>query len=1249
MAPRISSLYCLVIIALLIDYGEGGSLKLSLGFSTLSPPEVIALKNHPLLLNCSGYSEEGPLRISWRYQDIEITRDKHLQIFPNGSLFIDKLTPQKKRGNYTCVLRNNVGVLVSRPIHVILARMSKSFTVEPQPLTVYEGGQARFSCQISAVPAATISWYRDDIELPQNDSRYTLLPSGTLQITEVLMSDAGKFKCRCTNAGKQRNSSEAALNVLPRVEHFQSPVFLSAGGEVTAIAGNPAVLECFADGYPKVEYNWKREDGKEMPERFLGNQNLFFPEVQPDDSGSYICVAKSINKDANQITTATQKFSLNVYVPPKFTKVPVSQIIPTSQTVRFDCEVDGNPAPSIYWMKDGEQLYINGRIKLKLGNTLVVSQTVTTDSGVYQCVASNAAGVHTLAARLLVNASSEQPHSPSGLKAYTKSSSAILLTWDPVSSPAVSPIQAYTVHYVPTRGGMEQDIVAVNTSLVIERLKPFTNYSFYVRAYNNKSASEPSQPIVQMTGEDVPVEAPKISLSSLSPTVLHIQWNKLSIEKSRGIITGHRIFYRKHKQASSNVETISSGTEYTITGLQPKQKYDVRVLSGTKAGYPVLSDEAWPWITFEMPDVSTSKVPSPPTLHLTVMNATTLEVEWQMPAENSYPVEGFYLSYRQQNQPLKHRIKLSDSATKYYLHDLSPHSWYEVYIVAFNKNGQSRESVRTIITFSGDNPDVETVEVVEPPQQLEGEPTSPTSIRLFWKAPITNRNITDYTVRYHPVSSTGLVNESSMNYIRSTNTEVVIMDLQPYTLYEFSVRSHDSSKRQGPFSQPVECRTNEARPSPPEDLQWGPIDTKSVRLNWVPPRHPNGIITSYRVLYTTRFDQNLDGWHSVDEKGSESTTLLTGLASNTLYYLCMKAKNKAGFSPATSAITINIPVRHNNSKLPSQEMFDAEPPDPFLGIVLGISIGVGCIIICAFIIICRSRCCPTPPEPGTDGRYSICCGNGYIPQVNGNILRGGTSGNKRTPDVEVQEMECFTPMLNPYPNGSNDHHLDTKGGYPTAMCNGRANGFPQQLCGPSKSSSRSSADPVENPQASDLEDHPASKHRMRYNANDCRVPESSWRDESADITSSTVLLESEEQNQSKNTSLAETSTSIPWESESPSLGAKNEAESSCNTESADSTFKATPETLTTSTVPPVLPTSLHHLPSDSFSSVENDQNHVPSDVASDERDARGKKDIFVSVDDGETSRPFSVNAFLSPLSGPRFSQSSGTIPSTEPT
>ena len=43
---------------------------------------------------------------------------------------------------------------------------------------------------------------------------------------------------------------------------------------------------------------------------------------------------------------------------------------------------------------------------------------------------------------------------------------------------------------------MEQTIVTV------DQLRPFTNYTFYVVAYNNESASSHSQTITQMTGED---------------------------------------------------------------------------------------------------------------------------------------------------------------------------------------------------------------------------------------------------------------------------------------------------------------------------------------------------------------------------------------------------------------------------------------------------------------------------------------------------------------------------------------------------------------------------------------------------------------------------------------------------------------------------------------------------------------------------------------------------------------------------
>ena len=170
------------------------------------------------------------------------------------------------------------------------------------------------------------------------------------------------------------------------------------------------------------------------------------------------------------------------------------------------------------------------------------------------------------------------------------------------------------------------------------------------------------------------------------------------------------------------------------------------------------------------------------------------------------------------------------------------------------------------------------------------------------------------------------------------------------------------------------------------------------------------------------------------------------------------------------------------------------------------------------------------------------------------------------------------------------------------------------------------------------------KQRMRYTANDCKVSERDWQDETADISSSTVLLESANQTLSTSTLPAEDSASSQWENKPPSPGAKNntEVESSCITESKCSHVESSPETLNTCTVPPVSPTSSSHCPP---SDCESDQKSVPSGEQS-QKVPRCTKD---NSDCEPQSLPFSVNAFLSPLSGPRFSQSSNPESSLEPT
>ena len=63
--------------------------------------------------------------------------------------------------------------------------------------------------------------------------------------------------------------------------------------------------------------------------------------------------------------------------------------------VKFQAQAVGNPAPTITWFKDDEPLIMDSRIKEFQENdtfTLLVLESIASDSGCYECVAENAHG-----------------------------------------------------------------------------------------------------------------------------------------------------------------------------------------------------------------------------------------------------------------------------------------------------------------------------------------------------------------------------------------------------------------------------------------------------------------------------------------------------------------------------------------------------------------------------------------------------------------------------------------------------------------------------------------------------------------------------------------------------------------------------------------------------------------------------------------------------------------------------------------
>ncbi|KAM7314275.1 protogenin [Ixodes scapularis] len=557
---------------------------------------------------------------------------------------------------------------------------------------------------------------------------------------------------------------------------------------------------------------------------------------------------------------------------------------------------------------------------------LVISHLVRRDAGFYQCVASNPAGTSTLAARLQVNASGDAPSPPSDLTARTLSSTSILLSWSPPLSPGNRVVQAYSVHYLPTSGGIELQKVSVNTSCIVDKLTAFTNYTFYVRAYSGKSASEQSEEITQITGEDVPLAAPSVSVTSLTPTTMHISWSELSPSVARGFIALYRIHYRLHDQNYNHVMEVKGNVrEYTITGLEPTKQYSVRVMAGTVQGFPHLSDEEWPWVTYRMPDGFSSSVPLPPSLYLSVVNSTTLEARWSLLPEEKSAISGFKLRLREQGSLMTEPIVLPNSSFSYVLYDLKPQTWYEVHVLCFSNFGDGQEAVQTVLT----HPENLTAEGdIDPPGGLEAEPTSSRSIHLSWRAPVPAQNISYYTVRYSAVRPKSVHNSSMVQYIPSTKTEVVVADLQPSTLYGFAVKSHGADSHMSHFSQLIECKTSEDKPTAPRDITWAPLDLGSIRVHWQAPEFPNGVIQNYHIFYNACEPDvtQMDKWLTRSEPGTRLTSVLNGLAINTVYSLRLQAQTSAGLGPLTQVIkfVISVPSPSTSSPHPQDSLAKEE-------------------------------------------------------------------------------------------------------------------------------------------------------------------------------------------------------------------------------------------------------------------------------------------------------------------------------------
>ncbi|KAK5873705.1 hypothetical protein PBY51_018721 [Eleginops maclovinus] len=925
------------------------SVELSCG---AGPSHVVLEPGLPLLLDCNLGASETPFNVTW-FQDgqpLPLEGGDFLQCLANGSLLLlptskdGQSPPQGVEGGYSCVTASALGALTSRTVNVLLASLSK-FHQEPSPQTVPAGGAARFECQIEGVPTPVITWEKDTVAVPE-ETRFISLLNGVLQILEVTKEDEGAYRCVASNSARKDISHEARLTVPTGfAEALNGVAIVAPPQNATVVLGRPAVMECMAQGQLKPLVSWSRQDGKPIStDVVVLATNLVIRDTRRHHAGVYVCRANKPKTREFVIAAA----ELHVHAPPVILQPPETVSLSRGNTARFVCNSSGEPPPVLHWLKDGHPIKSFRRVKTQSPGVLLINQLALEDEGYYQCIADNGLGTACATAKLTVIVREGLPSPPHHLSATPYSSTTALLTWEKPEYNA-DQIIGYSVHCQRAAGSdnVEYQFAMNNdtTEYHVKELLPHTAYTFFVVAYSPMGASRPSLPVTVEMLEDVPSAPPQLSIASTSPTDIRLMWHPLSSQYSRGAVTRYRIEYSTVDQVDSvfSVEVGGNETQFTLRELQPKQAYRLRIAAGTVVGFGVRSEWAQHQTLAHYNHSDHSMVIFAPTELKVKVRDNTLNVTWH-PTPNHTLVSGYKLSCREvevdeaanrERTTQTHTIRLRKKARYHLLTGLVPDRQYEVRVWAFNKqidgaaamwNGRTEKALDRTSWPPMRPPPL-------PPSSIQAMANSSTSIWLRWEKPrFSNVRIINYTVRCSPAGTT---NASLVSYYTSSAQEILLGALRPFTRYELAVQSN-GVEVVGPFSGTVEESTLSDRPStPPEDLQLSALDSSSVLVSWRPPLEPNGIIISYRILFSGNLSQPEHLWENLSQDGSITSVEVLGLSSGTRYFFKLGAATEVGSGPYSPVKDVHTPLQKYELDIHA-----------VTGIIVGVCLGLICILLC---------------------------------------------------------------------------------------------------------------------------------------------------------------------------------------------------------------------------------------------------------------------------------------------------------------
>ncbi|XP_014015728.2 hemicentin-1 [Salmo salar] len=375
-----------------------GSVNTSVSLEVHVPPEIragpyhyIANEGVAISLSCESSGVPKPT-VVWSKGREPLPRDRSSpQSDPDGFLHILNPTAEDA-GIYICTATSAVGY-TSREIKLSVNTKPKIVGVSGEENTVKMaaevGSEVILPCEVQGSPSPLVTWSRNGQPIPPVTAWFTVLPSGSLKITDVRLIDSKLYTCSAENpAGNVSLNYNLHIQVKPKIQ--------AAPSLLKALIGQTVVLPCVVQGEPSPKISWFH-NGRPVGARDTAALRIHRASLA--DQGTYSCVAK------NTAGQDTMEVKLEVLEAPSFAE-PGDVIMEkvSNSKVTIPCPAEGSPFPKVRWFKNGLGIFPDqSEFSVAEDGSLVIGSASASHSGDFKCVASNDAGSVERKTRLKVN------------------------------------------------------------------------------------------------------------------------------------------------------------------------------------------------------------------------------------------------------------------------------------------------------------------------------------------------------------------------------------------------------------------------------------------------------------------------------------------------------------------------------------------------------------------------------------------------------------------------------------------------------------------------------------------------------------------------------------------------------------------------------------------------------------------------------------------------------------------------------